>query len=213
MIKHIIWDWNGTLLNDVDICISTMNKILRRRNLPLLYKEKYLDIFEFPVLHYYEKLGFDFHSDSFEQLSIEFIDDYHLALEQAELYIDVEESLARLQQKGFYQRVLSAMELNALEKVIKHLGIYNYFEQITGLYNHYATGKLQLAKELIHKSGIKAEETVFIGDTTHDFEVAEAIGSQCILIARGHHSEKRLLKTSAKVEKSIKSAILHFLNL
>jgi phosphoglycolate phosphatase len=212
MIVNVIWDWNGTLLNDVDICISAMNKMLRKRNLPLLYKEKYLDIFEFPVLKYYEKLGFDFHSDSFEELSMEFINDYHLALEQAELYRDVEECLQKLQQRGYKQMVLSAMELNALNNSIKNLGVYDYFENITGLNDHYAAGKIQLAEELIYRSGIKAEETIFMGDTTHDYEVAEAIGADCILIARGHHSEKRLAKTTAKVEKSIKSAILHFLN-
>jgi hypothetical protein len=58
--KNIIWDWNGTLLNDITICIKSMNILLKERTLPLISEDKYRDIFTFPVRNYYEQLGFDF---------------------------------------------------------------------------------------------------------------------------------------------------------
>jgi len=43
--KNVVWDWNGTLLNDVKVGVNTLNDMLGRRGLPLLsvedYKEKY----------------------------------------------------------------------------------------------------------------------------------------------------------------------------
>ncbi|MCK4288095.1 MAG: HAD hydrolase-like protein, partial [Bacteroidales bacterium] len=60
MIKTIIWDWNGTLLNDIDICINSINILLEHRNIENLTKEIYKEIFTFPVKDYYSKAGFDF---------------------------------------------------------------------------------------------------------------------------------------------------------
>ena len=68
--KHIIWDWNGTLLDDVDIVIDCMNSLLKKRNLPLLHVDKYKDIFTFPVKDYYSQLGFDFTTEPFEKTGI-----------------------------------------------------------------------------------------------------------------------------------------------
>ena len=58
--NHIIWDWNGTLLNDRWLCVEAINQALNKRNLPMLTEGKYKDVFSFPVEDYYKKVGFDF---------------------------------------------------------------------------------------------------------------------------------------------------------
>jgi len=58
-IGGIIWDWNGTLLNDIQLCVQTINEMLDKRNLPLLSVNDYKDVFSFPVKNYYQKIGFD----------------------------------------------------------------------------------------------------------------------------------------------------------
>ena len=54
-IGGIIWDWNGTLLNDIELCVLTINELLERRNLTLLSVEDYREVFSFPVKNYYQK--------------------------------------------------------------------------------------------------------------------------------------------------------------
>ena len=49
--KHVIWDWNGTLLDDAVLCVEVMNVVLARRKLPPLTAERYADRFRFPVRH------------------------------------------------------------------------------------------------------------------------------------------------------------------
>ncbi|GAI63219.1 unnamed protein product [marine sediment metagenome] len=75
--KHIIWDWNGTLINDVWLVVEIMNKMLKKRNLSKIDSKKYREIFDFPVTKYYSKLGFDFSNESFEKLTVEFISEYY----------------------------------------------------------------------------------------------------------------------------------------
>ncbi len=47
--------------------------------------------------------------------------------------------------------------------------------------------------------GLNPERTLLIGDTLHDYDVAQALGCKCILVANGHQSRKRLLSSDAKV--------------
>lgn len=75
-IKHIIWDWNGTLLDDLWLSIKAINIVLNRYQLPEIHEEKYLEIFTFPVIDYYERLGFDFEKQPFTVVGTEFIEEY-----------------------------------------------------------------------------------------------------------------------------------------
>ena len=56
-MKHIIWDWNGTLLDDLDVSMDALNSILTKEQLPLvLDKDEYRKYFQFPVIEYYKKV-------------------------------------------------------------------------------------------------------------------------------------------------------------
>ena len=49
--KNVVWDWNGTLLNDVKVGVNTLNDMLGRRGLPLLSVEDYKELAEALVDH------------------------------------------------------------------------------------------------------------------------------------------------------------------
>jgi len=195
----IIWDWNGTLLNDVDIVVETINQLLNDRNLTLLTVDRYLDVFTFPVRDYYEQIGFDLINEPFEIPAIQFITIYNKAVETCGLHDDVIPVLSRLKEQGFRQFILSAMEQEQLEKTVNDNGIDHFFEDLCGLNNHYAVSKVDNGKSLIRKQGLNPERTLMVGDTIHDFEVAQAIGCKCVLVAKGHQSKVRLQTTGAPV--------------
>lgn len=192
-IKQIIWDWNGTLLDDVVMCVRVMNDLLQKYALPSISLDRYKSIFDFPVQEYYAILGFDFNKIPFEQVGHEFMDGYFSQVDKCDLYSDVLFTLDFFKSKGFYQVVLSAMEHNALHATLRSKGIENFFNEIQGIDNHLATSKVELAGELIKKTGISAEQTLLIGDTLHDLEAAKSIQCKCALISNGHFSKERLL--------------------
>ena len=68
-LEHIVWDWNGTLLDDRWLTIAVMNRVLARRNMDELTEDRYLQLFTFPVIDYYRRLGFDFENTSFSEFS------------------------------------------------------------------------------------------------------------------------------------------------
>jgi phosphoglycolate phosphatase len=208
----IIWDWNGTLLNDIDICIESINCLLSDRKLPLLSREKYLDIFGFPVIDYYKRLGFDFEKEPFEIPAREYIEIYSSKIEECRLHDSAIQVLNFFKTRGYRQLILSASELTILEESIHHFNIQNFFEDYTGLDNHFATSKTELGLKLFKNLDIDPEKACFIGDTTHDFEVATALGCKCILVADGHQSLLKLKETGTIVIEKLE-LITEFFNL
>lgn len=210
--KHIIWDWNGTLLNDVDYCRRIINRILVDNSLPELSLEKYREIFTFPVQDYYEAAGLDFSKTSFEILGRDFIDEYESKILTCSLHDNAVEVLSSIHKKGISQSVLSAYLHENLVAILDHYNLTRYFDNIIGLDNIYAGSKTHLGLTLVEQLNLPKEEILFIGDTLHDAEVAEAMGVNCILIANGHQVKDKLSGNSKIVLDNL-GELNKFLNL
>jgi len=205
--KLIIWDWNGTLLNDVEVCINSMNVMLERRNMKLLDKTTYRKLFTFPVQEYYKSLGFDFLQESFEQLSVEYIDLYKRHSINASLQHGVFNALEQFKKRGFQQVILSASEQKALEKQVNQHQLDVYFDELIGLNNIYAKSKRDNAIRYLQETTIPPEDSLLIGDTYHDFEVARAIGCDCFLVNNGHQDLSQYHLNSDIIFQSLADAI------
>jgi phosphoglycolate phosphatase len=188
----VIWDWNGTLLDDRQICLRGINRLLERRKLARLDMERYREIFTFPVRKYYEAAGFDFSREAFEGPAEEFILEYRLLLPEAELFPDVVQVLEFFRLSGIRQYVLSAMEQDALVSSIEARGILPFFHRIYGIGDNLAFSKLLRGKELLKDNGIDPGRVLMVGDTLHDLEVAGELGLDIVLVGRGHQHPDRL---------------------
>ncbi len=205
--KTIFWDWNGTLLDDTNLCIDAMNILLRDRNMDELNEKIYRDIFTFPVRDYYIKAGFDFSEEEFEKPALEFIENYDRLANTAGIFKDATEALEAFREKGYTQMILSAMQNEFLQSMVRAHKIDHYFSKISGIDNHYASGKVDNARNMIAGLEGMGGEILMIGDTIHDHEVGSALGIRVILVARGHQSEERLLKTGREVAHNFKEVI------
>jgi len=207
--KALVWDWNGTLLNDVEICVESINHLLQARDIPLLNYESYRQVFGFPVRDYYEKAGFDFSTEPFDIVAIEFIDIYRAHLPACSLFADVVQTLEFFNSIGIPQYVLSAMQQEMLEKSLEEKGILQFFQLAAGTGDHFASGKIESAIRLQNQINCDPSDVLLIGDTIHDSEVAAEMGWECILIAKGHQSAERLQKTGRKVLENLTALNQH----
>jgi len=198
-INTIIWDWNGTLLNDIEICVDSINILLKQRNHKTLSLEKYREIFTFPVKDYYIRAGFNFEKEPFDKVAIEFIDIYREKILNASLFTEVEQTLNFFKIKGFKQIIISAMEKDFLLQSVEQNKIETYFETIAGINNHHAVSKLELTQNIVINQKINPNKCILIGDTLHDFELAENISCKCILVSSGHQSLKKLSKANCRI--------------
>jgi len=192
--KNVIWDWNGTILNDLDICLETLNDMLRNRNIPEITKTKYRSLFRFPVKDFYYEIGFDFKKESFDKISVDFVTIYNKNSLSLELQPGVLALLQKLNRMGVKQYVLSALEKTALKKLLKFYKISDFFECVAGSDNIYGEGKFRQGEKLIAKSNIDPGKSLMVGDTTHDAEIAAKLGLSSALYVGGHNSKERLEK-------------------
>lgn len=197
--RHIIWDWNGTLLDDVGHAISVMNGLLQEHQLPLLTRERYRKVFEFPVIRYYETLGFNFEIESFESLCETFVDQFMEDFRGLSLVPEMKSVLTKLHQEGLSQSVLSATDQPNLDSMVTHFELKEVFHLVFGIDNRLASSKVDRGHELIRLSDIPKSETVIIGDTLHDLDVARALEIDVVLISHGHQCPTRLRPHHARV--------------
>ena len=188
---HIFWDFNGTILDDVRTGIDCVNELLAKRGLPIIPdKEYYREVFGFPIVDYYRRLGFDFDKESYHSVAVEWVDLYMEKVVSARMNDGVYELLKKIKKLGIPQYILSATEQNMLKTQLDMLGIADFFEEVTGLDNIHAGSKTELGKRFAEK--IRPGNALVIGDTTHDYETAQAIGADCILFTGGHMNRQTL---------------------
>ncbi len=207
MYKQIIWDWNGTLWDDTWLCVEINNHMLERRELPPITIEMYRDKLCFPVMEYYCQLGFDYAADPYNRLAEEFIEEYHRRRFECALHPEARELIDFFQGLDVPQAVLSAYEQKALIEATDYFELTDRFADVIGLNDIYAAGKVENGKRYIAGLAVDPAEVLFVGDTLHDFEVAEAMGVPCALVANGHNSRERLETSGVPVFDSLRKLL------
>ena len=193
----IIWDFNGTILNDVDIGVRAINVLLAARHLPILSEERYREVSGFPIVDYYRRIGFDFSQEPYDKVALEWVAQYQSRENEAVLYEGVLDMLDYMKQVGLRLTLLSATESHMLNRQISALGIKDAFDEVCGMDNVYAHGKLSIGLHWRERNPMA--RVLLVGDTDHDFEVASGMGADCVLFSRGHQSAGRLAELGCPV--------------
>ena len=197
-IKYLIFDFNGTIIDDVDLSVECINKCIGKYlNRNKLTKEEYRNIFTFPVKKYYEDVGFNFNRLSWEEVGSFWMEHYMNNYQKCNVYNGIIDLLKSNKEKDIKNIIISASKTDYLIRQLKDLNILEYFDEILGIDNIYAESKVNIALNFIKDKN--KNECLLIGDSIHDKEVADAIGVECILLAYGHQNKEKLLKVSNKV--------------
>lgn len=198
MWTHLIWDFNGTLYDDVAAGVDSINDMLRARGLAAFSSyDAYRDIFDFPIEDYYRAIGLDVDAEGFDALAHEWVALYLEHSKSTGLRTGVAAVLDALTARGMPQMVLSASERDMLMGQLRGLGIADRFTTVLGLDNIYAGSKAAIAAAW--RQANPDARPLFVGDTLHDAEVAASIGADCVLISGGHHSRARLETAGVRV--------------
>ena len=187
----IFWDWNGTIVADVDLVVKVNNMVFAAHGYRDTSAEEYRRLFRFPVREYYYDLGVT--QEDFPLIAKEWNEGYVKHFDEAPLAPGVVETLRRFKAAGFRQEIISASQRDQLRaQVASFPELEGMFDEVLGLGDVYAVSKVQLAKDYLARSGVNPDDAVFLGDTDHDAEVARAIGCRCFLISGGHQEDKML---------------------
>ncbi|MBR0418246.1 MAG: HAD hydrolase-like protein [Erysipelotrichaceae bacterium] len=207
-MKYVIYDFNGTILDDTEVCLKAENYTIEHFGLkrPPLTMEEYLRIFTFPVKKYYENVGFDWSKNSYAEVGQYWFDWYRRLRDEYEVHEGVIEVLQKNHEKGNKNILLSASSLVELKKQLEELNIASYFDEVLGIDNIYAGSKIDIALDWIKDKD--PADCLMIGDTLHDLETAKAMGVNCVLVAKGHQAKEILEEECDKVYEDIREVEL-----
>ncbi len=196
---HVMWDWNGTLLDDAWLCLEVINSLLREHGLPELSPLRYSWVFGFPLDEYCRKLGFELDRAGYERLSDAFRTRYEKRRAECHLRSGAMDALERIAGLGIRQSVLSAYDQRLLLEVVERRNLTRYFDGVIGVNNPYGMGKVERGRQRIAALGCDPSSVLLVGDTLHDRDVAAAMGAEHALVPSGHQHPQRLVAGGGRV--------------
>ncbi len=197
MIKTILWDFNGTVMDDVGASVGAVNAMLTTRGLPLIDADWYTLHLVMPLTQFYADIGFDMQKERIEVVSEEF--QVECSKFPRPVFPEVLEALERFRKKGLRQLLFSSLHHDILTRQAEERKITHYFEGIVGRQDRSLGGKEKAAEAYFKDNGLRAEEVLVVGDLVTDYDMADYLGCPCALIDQGHQHRKILAKTGAYV--------------
>jgi phosphoglycolate phosphatase len=191
-IQHVVLDWNGTLLDDLDLAVESVNRVCRSHGMPLIDHHLYRAHFQFPIAAFYQALGFDFEAIPFPTIVQDYLQSFDANVTKCSLQKGALAFLDYVRATGRRLSVLSASFHTTLADTIHAKGLTAYFEHVSGLADEHATSKLMEAHALHARLSMPPETVLCIGDTTHDAEIANILGWHGVTLSCGHQDETRL---------------------
>lgn len=205
-LNTIIWDWNGTLADDVGVALQSVNDILARRGRAPITLSDYYSYIDTPIRKFYEHLFAPLDDALFGQILVEFNEGYRLHMDETGLMAGGREMLERFQKAGLRQMIVSSSHLGELMHFCRLFGVENYFTWILGAEDFQASGKVEMACRFLKEHNIPSSECAVIGDTLHDRDMAKAIGCPVCLLDRGHQGFRELKASGEPVFHELEQA-------
>lgn len=190
--ENIVWDWNGTLVDDAWLCVDVLNALLAGLGRGPIDVAYYRQHFRFPAIEFYRHLGFEFDRAAFLDLSERFNGRYNAGRHACRLHAGSLEVLRACRELGLRQYVLSAYLQEFLEEQVAELGVGEFFAELVGNSDLLGASKLEYGRRRFRALGLDPARTLLVGDTRHDYEVAQALGFTCLLLEHGHTTRERL---------------------
>ncbi len=206
--KHVVWDWNGTLLDDLPVVVEAVNRSIGRLGMPSIDENGYRDHFTRPVRAFYDSLFGRLVSDAeWELLNEGFHSEYFSRVDRADLTVDTVEALDAATDLGWGQSLLSMSPQDWLERVVSSKGVAERFLVIDGLRGPTGGVKAHHMKEHIEALDIHPGRVVVIGDTPDDAVAARHVGASVVLYDGGSHHLPHLEGMGAPVAHSLVQAV------
>ncbi|MBW5483839.1 HAD family hydrolase [Streptomyces bambusae] len=208
---HIVWDWNGTLLHDVDAVLVATNASFAEFGFAPLTLAEYRDLYVVPVPKFYERIMGRLPTEE-EWLVMDdtFHRHYWAAAENAGLADGAALLLADWQRQGLSQSLLSLAPHDRLVPLVRTHGIEGHFVRVdgrTGPSHTSKAGHLVRHLQALAPTGVTASRTVLIGDAVDDATAAAHVGARAVLYTGGSHSRASLESAGVPVVDTLADAV------
>jgi phosphoglycolate phosphatase-like HAD superfamily hydrolase len=204
--SHLVWDWNGTLLDDLTLVVSSTNSAFASVGGRSVDSDEHRRTFRRPVAEFYaEVLGRAVDAEEFGRLDRIFHDAYRLGLTNMTLAADAS---AAMRQWAGTQSLLSMWFHTELVPALETYGLTGAFTRVDGLRTEIG-GHLKATHLAAHLAGLEltGSQVVLIGDSLDDAAAADSVGGEIVLYTGGFTDPSRLRASGRPVADTLVEAV------
>jgi phosphoglycolate phosphatase len=187
-IKNIIFDWSGTLSDDFTPVYQASMMVFKKLGKEPISMEEYRREFTLPYMVFWNKYFPDLRKEEEDKLYIEAIHQ----VDEPTIYQGVKKELERLKSLGINMIVISSHPHDKLLKEAKDYGVQSFFQEINGSIHD----KTETILDILHKNNFDSNQTMYVGDMTHDIDAGKKAGVVTVALGWGYQSEEVLKGSS-----------------
>ncbi len=190
MIKQIIFDLDGTLVDSLDTFIRIANEIAEKNGYEPLQDDKIRELLKLPMRLRIKSLGIPAYK--IPKMGLELLNDFNKYMAEFKPIDGIKDMLECLHNDGFSLNIVSSNSVHNIETFLKanNLNIFDNIQSSKGLFGKHVTiGKL------ISKLNVQKDEVIYIGDEQRDVEACKKIGIKVISVLWGFDSLELIKKT------------------
>jgi phosphoglycolate phosphatase-like HAD superfamily hydrolase len=207
-VRHLVWDWNGTLFDDHVAVVAAVNDALAALGAPPIDTDTYRNHFTRPVQRFYEQVaGRPISPEEWRMLDDAYHDSYHARVERLALASDARAALTAAEAAGLTQSLLSMWRHRELVPLVERLGIGHFFTRVDGLRVPGGAGKAEHLVAHLASLKVDAAAAMLVGDTLDDLQASRAVGASCVLYDGGSHHRQVLEATGVPVVDTLTAAV------
>jgi phosphoglycolate phosphatase-like HAD superfamily hydrolase len=207
-VRHVVWDWNGTLFDDHTAVVAAINDALALLRLRPIDSDTFRTHFTRPVQRFYEQVaGRPIEPGEWRTLDEAYHDSYAARLGRLRLAPDARAALAAAETAGLTQSLLSMWRHQDLVSLVEQLGIGDFFGRVDGLREPGGGGKTEHLVAHLAALGVEPSASVLVGDALDDLAAARAVGAGCVLYDGGAHHRHALEASGAPVVDTLAAGV------
>ncbi|GAA1960924.1 HAD family hydrolase [Catenulispora subtropica] len=205
---HLVWDWNGTVLNDFEIILRSTNASFGDHGLPAITAEQYRTQIKMPIRAFYtDILGHAPTDEEWEAMDATF-HKYYVAYErEARLSTGLPDLFREWAGRGHSQSLLSMYHDDKLVPVVEHHGIAHHFSLVQGTKPPRPARKAEHLADHLRRLDAEPSRVVLIGDSPDDAAAAHSVGARVILYSGGFAAAASLRATGAPIADTLTAAV------
>jgi phosphoglycolate phosphatase-like HAD superfamily hydrolase len=212
VVRHVVWDWNGTLLADLDAIVGATNAALAGTGLAAIDRDRFRRDFGRPVRAFTERLlGRPLTDEQWQALDDAFHDHYRQQLQDCALADGAEAAIELVARAGVSQSLLSMWRHDELLELLAQRGLAEEFTRIDGDQRFDGGPKSDRLRDHLSAQRLDPRDVVLIGDTLDDAAAAQAVGTQCLLVAEHSSHHLPALRAAAATVPTVLDAATHVL--
>jgi phosphoglycolate phosphatase-like HAD superfamily hydrolase len=207
--RHIVWDWNGTLLDDTHAVVSAVNVVCTAFDRDHIDVDQWRALFSRPLVRCYERLlERPLSEQDWARIDALYHNAYRELLHTCRLAQGVPDVLRSWGEQGGTQSLLSMWFHDELVPLVTRLGLHSLFARVDGLRSQVGgESKARHLEAHLAALTLDAADVVLVGDVDDDARAAEQVGARCVLLTTGVMNRGVLEETGYPVVDSIPEAI------